>query len=105
MYPEGRQDSPGAGLGIFALAASQGRLCAVRPPAHGAVGKRSDVQPRCQRLGCLRGALLSVSPPLLCLRWLWSTTSPLCGHGKNAQARAEVLCHTRSPLGLALLLH
>lgn len=83
MYPEGRQDSPGAGLGISALAASQGRLCAVRPPAHGAVGKRSDVQPRCQRLECLRGALLSVSPPLLCLRWLWSTTSPLCGHGEE----------------------
>lgn len=105
MCSQGSQDSPGAGLGIFTLAASQGCLYAVRPPAHGAVGKHSDVQPCCLRLGCLWGALLSVSPPLLCLRWPRSTTSPLCGHGKEYAARAEALCRARSPLGLALLLH
>lgn len=83
MCSEASQDSPGTGLGIFALVESQGWLYAVRPPVHRAVGKCSDVQPRCRRLGCLRGTLLSVSPPLLCLRWPRSTTSPLCGHGEE----------------------
>lgn len=92
MCPEGSQDSLGAELGIFTLAESQGCLYALRSPAHGAVGKRSDVQPCCRLLGCLRGALLSVSPPCLCLGWLLPTMSPraLCvAMGKDAQAWAE----------------
>lgn len=111
IRPEGSQDSPGAGLGISALAESQGCLQALRSPAPGAVGKRSDVQPCHRLLGCLRGSLLSVSPPLLCLRWLLSATSPrtLCAAvGEKTQAWAEASAagppgsRSRSPLSLAL---